>query len=213
MMPSGEWWIHSCGTAIFADGDIGDINHEAYVIDLVVREVLSHLDIDIDNKGYDIIGTLEGDLVSIIIDGGLLPDGLRYDPDLDEIFDEEEGESLGDFYDWVKREMQYMSYSQEQIDSIYDLVTGHSDARVYGTQYMGMYRVHGNHIQTWTLTRDDLKKIHNGLYDICQEDLDSLDCVWHIEVCSSKRYYSRITNEDFLSGNPLSIAAYLEHQG
>lgn len=209
-MPSGEWWIDSCGTAIFADGDIGDINHQAYVIDLVVREVLSHLDIEI---GDEMVGTLEGDLVSSIIDGGLLPDGLRYDPDLDEIFDEE-GESLGDFYDWVRHEMQSMSYPQEQIDSIYSLVTGRSDARIYGVQYMGMYRVHGNHIQTWTLTHRDLRNIHNGLYDVNnQEDLECLNCVWNIEVSSSKRFYSNISNEDFLSGNPLSIAQYPYHQG
>lgn len=205
-MPTGEWWIDSCGTAIFADGDIGDINHEAYVIDLVVHEVLGILDIDIDDE---ICGTLEGDLVSRITKDHL-PDGITYNEDEDEIY--EDGESVGDFYDWVKKEIQECGYyDADKASAVYDTCRGAMDARVFGIQHMGMYRVHGTYIQTWTLTKEDLRKILEGLHD-AHYDLDErgANIEWYIEVSSSKRYYSGIPYSVLMKGNLLSIAAYRE---
>jgi len=44
----GEWWIIS-GQAVFADGDIGDMNHEMYVIQSVQRQ---YVDDEFDRMDY-----------------------------------------------------------------------------------------------------------------------------------------------------------------
>ena len=35
----GEWWFQE-GQAVFADGDVGDMNHEAVVIETLKRNIL-----------------------------------------------------------------------------------------------------------------------------------------------------------------------------
>ena len=32
----GEWWIDDNGQAVFADGDVGEYNHEGYVIGVIL---------------------------------------------------------------------------------------------------------------------------------------------------------------------------------
>jgi hypothetical protein len=39
----GEWWITESGDALFADGDTGDYNHEAYVLESILG---GHFDLD-----------------------------------------------------------------------------------------------------------------------------------------------------------------------
>lgn len=44
----GEYWIESCNQVIFADGDIGDFNHEAYFLSVLRSSVLGYFDIETD---------------------------------------------------------------------------------------------------------------------------------------------------------------------
>ena len=46
----GEYWLDS-GQSMFADGDIGDMNHEGYAIDNAQREILSAMDGDEFSEG------------------------------------------------------------------------------------------------------------------------------------------------------------------
>jgi len=39
----GEWWITNTGEVLFADGDVGDYNHEAYVLEQIIG---NHIDLD-----------------------------------------------------------------------------------------------------------------------------------------------------------------------
>ena len=42
----GEWWIDDSGTALYADGDNGDMGHEAYIIDMITRSLLEAMDVE-----------------------------------------------------------------------------------------------------------------------------------------------------------------------
>ena len=48
---TGEWWIDEDGSTTYADGDVGDRNHEGIVIETLVHEILYHFDIDVDEPG------------------------------------------------------------------------------------------------------------------------------------------------------------------
>ena len=50
----GEWWILPDGSAVFADGDVGDSNHEGHVIETLSREIYEHF----LGEVYDDIGLL-----------------------------------------------------------------------------------------------------------------------------------------------------------
>jgi len=41
----GEYWFDENGNTMYADGDVGDMNHEAYVIQRCVGEITSIFDI------------------------------------------------------------------------------------------------------------------------------------------------------------------------
>lgn len=204
---TGEWWIDSGGSAIFADGDIGDLTHEAYVIDLVVREVLDILNIYMDDEIY---GTLEGELVTRILSDHL-PDDITYNEEEDALY--EDGELIGDFYDWISREIKKHYSDPEKAQDVYNVCLGRTDARLYGIKHLEMYRVHGTHIQTWTLTQNDLSRIVRGLYD-AHPELEELEegPEWNIEVVANNRYYIKVPHNVLLSGNLLSISRYREHR-
>lgn len=38
----GEWWIYPGGHAEYANGDVGDMNHEGFVIQYLSREIYEH---------------------------------------------------------------------------------------------------------------------------------------------------------------------------
>lgn len=44
----GEYWFDESGNTMYADGDIGDMNHEAYVIQGCAGEIASHFDMYVD---------------------------------------------------------------------------------------------------------------------------------------------------------------------
>ena len=48
----GEWWIDGTGEVEYADGDIGDSNHESAVISYLSHEILSYFGIEVDEAGY-----------------------------------------------------------------------------------------------------------------------------------------------------------------
>jgi len=53
----GEWWITDTGDVLYADGDVGDYNHEMYVIEQIVNEYF-----DTDLMNFDFASTSEEEM-------------------------------------------------------------------------------------------------------------------------------------------------------
>lgn len=154
----GEWWIQD-GQAVFADGDVGDMNHEAIVIDSLRREILSSFGIDA-NEEY------VGD----------------FDKYANQIF-EEIGNELNsqELEDW--KEEQYgnvlISYfkrtnNSEMLKKM-EYAWGRGDAREYALVNWGWQRVKQNIIQTQTLTSKDMNNIVSGIWEAYNSELEDTD--------------------------------------
>jgi hypothetical protein len=172
----GEWWIDSSGTAVFADGDIGDMNHEMYVVDQLVRNALSEFDIEPENEEY--AGTID-----------------NYERQIRNFLVEEEGipeEHVGDvdLMKTVKARIAHRFSNKDQLKDAVDTMFGRTDARVYALQWDGWKRVKGREVETWELTLQDLKLIGDGLWDAygdeCEEEM------FNIEVQATRTYYTEV---------------------
>ena len=49
----GEYWITNDGSTMYADGNVGDYNHEAYVIEYVQAEIASSFNVDVEIQFTD----------------------------------------------------------------------------------------------------------------------------------------------------------------
>lgn len=178
----GEYWIDDSGESWYADGDVGDINHEGMVIDLVRRQVLDDLGVDTSSEEY----------VDVI--------GKYYDQIFDNIKDDLNKEQL---IEWENEEFEKVikfylkSQNVENVDEKLDVVYGRMDGRDYGMKFLGWKRMKGNVIQTETLTNDDIKIINRGIYsaygdEINDDDDDDEEPVFNIEVNSTRSWYEDI---------------------
>ena len=167
----GEYWITDTGQAIGADGDINDYNHEGYVI----QSILSRYDMDYENNMVDIESPefLENwvneefeDTVEYLVnrneitpqDGQrLLEEGLNNPDNHEEVVS----------YLTVSDVMRMKGASENEISAI----EGSMDARDFAMQEWGWKRLEGRHIETWTLTPDDLSTISSGLFEAYGEEV------------------------------------------
>ena len=151
MTLSGEWWIED-GQAMFADGDIGDMSHEAHVIMKLTREILDVFGVQDDSEFLKELSEYYDQLGFESI----------YDVTINSLVDSEE--LVAHWPNTVQRQ------------AAVECVLGNGDARDYALVWDGWKRVKGNNVETWTLTADDLRSIADGLADTgCFDDDDDDD--------------------------------------
>jgi hypothetical protein len=207
----GEWWIQD-GQSVYADGDVGDINHEAHVINVLRSEILTYLGVDLVNYDY-------------------APD---FNDVADEILDNIKDElTKEEIEDWVEHNEYYNVIAtylkrkgDKNIKTKLSYLKGHNDsgqtmdAREYGLKYLGWVRVKGNEIQVNTLTSEDLKNITKGLYDAYNEELEKTNVqdvdetnpmgeyTFNIDVLSTKSYYRNVPWSVLAKDNPTALNPY-----
>ena len=187
---TGEWWIVD-GQSIYADGDIGEMNHEAYVIDSIQRKY-----------AYDEF------CASDWVDWDAFKKQLGI-----ETYDEQYGMKPNDQYQ-KKYQKELLTLAIKKLkemgmtDEEYLIAEGHGDARVYGMENLGWKRVKMNNIQTKTLTPDDLKDIANGLYDANNELSDNDETPFNIEVVSTGALYQDVPYKIICDGIPSAFRQY-----
>jgi hypothetical protein len=177
---TGEWWIVD-GSAQFADGDVGDMNHETYVIQSVQNKYV-----------YDEFS--RGDYIDW--------DGFKTklaEEAKEEYLNEFGVETTEDDETLYLKKLNEMGMSTEE----YKIAEGMGDARKYGMEKLGWKRVQKNNIETQTLTADDLSDIKRGLYDI--EDNLLEETTFNIYVVSTGAYYTDVPFKAIEEGNLVSI--------
>ncbi len=156
---NGEWWLID-GVAHFADGDIGDMNHNAYVLQYLGCSLIDALADAC--QGYPELKRIVLMLVSE--DGHLDRVALRCAMN-----------------DWADRAQRDGRLTVEEADDIHGWLRARIDwdpvryrmlmsddtelPKDYAIENLGWVRVVGTNVEAWRLDRPTLRKIADGLYD------------------------------------------------
>jgi len=163
MAISGEWWLID-GTAHFADGDVGDLNHEAYV--------WQHLLVEFVDASESIaeLADLRAQISSWPEDNAGDPTWFRtlLLDHYDQLF--KAGKcSEAAYDDSYQHVQQLLNWPADQWAVLLD--NEDFEARLWACQKLGWARVAGNDVECCGLTDAKLRSICRGLADI-QEELE-----------------------------------------
>ena len=171
----GEWWIIN-GQAIFADNNIGEMGHEAYVLESVRKEIADTMDYSVEEI-YNWDNTKQEIIQHLVQENKIDSERLikKYGEDyINEIpYD-------SDIFDSIAKKF---NISQEQLD----IADGSGDVREYGMKNLRWKRMAGNNIETQTLTSADLKDIMDGVYDAYDEEAENSK--FNIEIRSNGKVF------------------------
>lgn len=195
---SGEWWIID-GTAHYADGDIGDMNHEAYVVDHLAGTFLSYMDIETDGDRIGMMSEYEDQIVRWLVDKkGITEEQAKDDP------------ADVAYNILVKQMVPKYFKTKDQFEQAFFIAWGSRTnirAADYSITYDGWKRVQNNWIETWTFTKEDLKSIVDGLYDANRDELSPED-LFNIEVRATKTEYRDVPLSVLESGDYSAMREY-----
>lgn len=151
----GEYWITDGGEVMYADGDIGDYNHEAHVIETLQHQIMDHFGI-YDDPPYD-WDEVKEQIVEEILNST--------DPQNQAAW-QQLAESNPD--QLIATCLQQQGYPNAE-EALYT-ANGGGDAREYAMEHWGWKRVAGNYVETWTLTASDMDIIVDGITEILWEN-------------------------------------------
>jgi hypothetical protein len=205
----GEWWVDDSGLGQYADGDIGDQNHEMVAFESALQmdleEVDFHrrqaglgtLDFEISANGFDWEGMAEAYLEEHEVEGGLdhvnklsaeawknLADDLEVDDSLLKA-----GRDIALAFSWLAEHganMEFVKWWAEQ--------KGTPDAREYALEKWDWLRVKGSNFETWVFDNKALERIRRAdIWEDAQtddeEEVDnSEDEVTVSELSTNKRF-------------------------
>lgn len=188
---NGEYWFDDSGFAIYADGDIGDINHEGHVIQQCCGEIASEFDLFIDEPNME---DLEKELFEIIAEDETFL--KSHSLTSDEVMDSDNPKLLLSKY-LAYKTSKSLDYATELVDCAY----GYGDAREYAIKNWNWARVHGNSIEVNRLDIDTLKTIARGIENALNDEgiEGGEEGEYEISTYTGKRY--TITLSDMLNGN------------
>jgi hypothetical protein len=190
----GEYWFDERGNAQYADGDVGDMGHEDYVILRCGNEVLNYFNLQFDGDFDGSISSKEEDILNVIR--------------------QEVGDSWGDIEnDPASAIIKYLTTAfkmpEEKADDLVLTAYGsHGDAREYAIKNWNWIRVHGPNIEVNKLNAETLKKVAEGIRDALEQEGEMYEDdsyekadrgIYNISTYSGKRY--RITLDDMERGN------------
>ena len=183
----GEFWIQD-GQALFADGDIGDYNHEAYVIEMVQQSYNeTNLDWDAFKK------QIAQQQFQIALNDAETPQEKLL---VQEKWNEDDGE------EFLMMALRELGMTNDE----YSIAEGTGDARLYAIQHLGWQRLMGTNVETWTLTNNDLRNIANGLWSAYDEDVESE--TYDIDVHSPQMFFRDVPWEDISSEDVTNLLKY-----
>jgi len=143
----GEHWLDDSGNATFADGDIGDMNHEGYAIDQAHRDVA------------DAFGVDAGDEVGSSDWQDIIRQVCKNNPRYGELLAAE---------DWDTPAHKQM-LDETGLDPETALVAqGYGDPRLWAAKHHGWTRMAGNSLQTVGIDGPKMQAIADGIYDAHQ---------------------------------------------
>lgn len=142
----GEYWIREDGGIEYADGDIGDRNHEMIVLETLRNDIADRLlGVDADRvEQYE----WYPHWASKIAEFEAEKTGREFDPE--------------DFDHLYWRALQSAGYNTAAIN----VSLGNGDARDYALEFWGWKRVARRGVETWNYTPSDMRIIAKGISEI-----------------------------------------------
>jgi hypothetical protein len=207
----GEYWIDDSGGIQYADGDIGDYNHESIIMMREVGVVCGVFNVDFDDETptemrYVDLKRLRR-IFDALNDAGYIKDGTA-----DEITDASDIEEP--LIKYLHDNNPYKSADQlEEALEVVGLKNGKTDARDYGMKWLGYVRVKNNDVQTWYLRSEDMRNIASGLSSILEDrgaydDDEADEEKFNIEVVASGKYYQDVPMSVIDECDVMKIALY-----
>lgn len=154
----GEYWIDDSGNAQFADGDVGDLNHEAMAMQTLQSQISGDGDKDWDEFKQELAERI-------------------YQEKMASTNDEAGRQELTDAYEDDPESMITDEALQDEgIDAeAWKYANGFGDARDYAMEHWGWKKVLGNGVETWTFNDNDKSILANGLAEVIDQELGELD--------------------------------------
>lgn len=186
----GEYWFDEYGDTMYADGDIGDMNHESYVMDRCAGMVLSEFDL-YDWESPINLDEYIDEIIEIIWAHGYDEEEIKDDP-----------------YAAIINYLKNHTSMKGPIEDIVYLAGGRGgDGREFAIKEWGWSRVHGRYIEVKELTPEQLKIVARGISNGLQEEgvygddqwLRASQSEYDIATYTGKRF--EITLEDMEKGN------------
>jgi hypothetical protein len=215
-----EYWIREDGQVDFADGDIGDYNHEGIVIADVQRSIVDKCEqlFDVTRKTYYGERSFSDDEHI---------DWDEFEKALASAYAEEYVRSFPGQKKKVQRILEEKpedliarAYKRAGIkDEELAVAEGRSDARNYAMKYWGWKTYRNKSIDTWFFRRSDLKAIISGVEEIAHQDGWSKKLsktTFSINVFSNKKHfylsYNQMKNPKSSHQQQLPQFDYLSNQ-
>lgn len=154
---NGEYWIQN-GSVDYADGDIGDQNHESIAIQSVVNQYADEIADLAEEKG--------------------LGANIRRNFGWDDIDSEAIARVLGEIVEKIMEEnditenqanaevMQHLGCNQYA----YSILQGHGDARLYVMTYENWIAVRGHNIELYGYDENKRRYLQSGISDILESE-------------------------------------------
>lgn len=200
----GEYWIDQFGNAHYADGDVGDINHEGYVLRHIVETYLDLNEFDDPSSSEFIESYIQQDWASIVEHmiriEGFIPEEERQLA----LHNMNNGSPINNGETFFE-----IAVNNTVLSDILkingasgkeaDVASGHGDAVLYAKENWGWKRLAGQNVETYTLSRGDLKKISDGLYEAYGES--ALIASFNIFVHANNKWFQDIPYSMIESGS------------
>jgi hypothetical protein len=190
----GEWWLEDSGDPTFADGDIGDINHEMAAFQSAIGVDFEHdIYVDVEDAGQQVLDTVQarseeeyykGVLQRLAEDTGnsveeLLSAENAVDVGLDEgyWFNVIERSAGSEIKDDVYAEFLIAQGGNEESIRWFQQHPN-ADAREWAIKTQGWIRVAGTNFQLWEFTDEAKESIADFVFNEAAEsgyDEDELD--------------------------------------
>lgn len=183
----GEYWITDDGSVMFADGDIGDYNHEAHVIQTLQAQFAP----DEFNLGE-------------YVDWEAFQKALVAEAQTEL----QPGQQLEDPADIIYNKLKERGMNDEQIN----IANGHGDARLFAMKNWGWKRMQGTNIETNTLAPQDISAIQSGVGEVLEsEGIDEgQEPTFSIFVMANGLWFRGIPYSSLMEGD---IATFREGWG
>lgn len=182
---SGEYWLED-GTSMFADGDIGDMNHEGYAIDRAMRNVIDAAGGEYYTFAEDEFVDWDGFVAKLEEDNDMSKDGMSDD------------------------KLKELGIDPEE----FSIASGNGDARSYAVEKYGWTRVADNNVQTGSLTKSDMTALADGLADamggmVGDDDASIERQSFNIETKTA--YYNEVPWPLLEAGDVGALREYKQH--
>lgn len=169
---NGEYWITDDGSTMYADGDIGDYNHEAYVMMYLQDNITSDFNVHEESEFTD-----WEEIKKLIVQEILNDEDMKSREELQYRVDDGEIDEII---------VEKMKETDPEAEEKMAIANGYGDAREYAIIKWGWKRVAGNNIESRSLNAHDMQAISSGLNEI--DEMLADDAEFSISVYGDQNY-------------------------